>query len=624
MSVFRRGPAHSNTGTIVLVFAVVAALYFAREILIPLAFALTLSFLLTPVVTFLEKLRMGRVLPVIVTVSISIGVGGGITWIIANQLVDVASQLPTYRQNIHAKIETLRNRGKGPLGRAADSAKDIGRELSSPDATAIASTPPVQNPKQRNPPRVPAPPVPVQIVPTGTSGLADLRDLLTPFLAPLGTAGMVLIFTIFMLIKREDLRNRLLRLVGLGQLNKMTQALDDAAQRVSRYLFMQFLVNAGFGILFAAGLYFIGVPNPVLWGALAGILRIVPYVGTLFAAALPIILSLAVFGGWLPPLLVLLLFAGLELVISNFVEPWLYGTHTGISSLALLVTAVFWTVLWGPAGLILSTPLTVCVVVLGRYFPQLSFLHILLGDEQALEAEAQLYQRLLAMDQSEARTIVDLFLKGRPLIELYDSVLIPTLSLAEQDRHNGTIDTTHEEFLFLSINEMVAEFSEYQPVLSLPSEEDSDRAPRQAAHFSGRILCLPAHDQADETTAAMLAQLLEQKGYVALSFPHGTSPLEMLALADPGEDDVICISALPPYAFAPARTICKQMRGRFPRIKLVAGIWGFRGDTEKAKARFERNQPDRLVTALAQALEEIEALVNPQPVAPAELETEMV
>jgi predicted PurR-regulated permease PerM len=624
VSVFRRGPSHSNTGAIVLVFAVVAALYFARELLIPLAFALTLSFLLTPVVTFLEKLRMGRVLPVILTVLISIGVGGWITWIIANQLVDVASQLPTYRQNIHAKIETLRNRGKGPLGRAADSAKDIGRELSSPDAPALAATPPVQNPKQRNAPRVPAPPVPVQIVPTGTSGLADLRDLLTPFLAPLGRAGMVLIFTIFMLMKREDLRNRLLRLVGLGQLNKMTQALDDAAQRVSRYLFMQFLVNAGFGILFAAGLYFIGVPNPVLWGALAGILRIVPYVGTLFAATLPIILSLAVFGGWLPPLLVLLLFAGLELVISNFVEPWLYGTHTGISSLALLVTAVFWTVLWGPAGLILSTPLTVCVVVLGRYFPQLSFLHILLGDEQALEAEAQLYQRLLAMDQSEARTIVDSFLKEKPLIELYDSVLIPTLSLAEQDRHNGTIDAPHEEFLFLSVNEMVAEFSEYQPVLSLPSEEDSDRAPRSAAHFSGRILCLPAHDQADEIAAAMLAQLLEQKGYVALSFPHGTSPLEMLALADPGKEDVICISALPPYAFAPARMICKQMRGRFPRNKLVAGIWGFKGDTEKAKTRFERSQPDRLVTALAQALEQIEALVNPQHVAPTELQSEMI
>ena len=621
MSVFRRGPAHPNTGAILLVFAVVAALFFAREILIPLAFALTLSFLLTPAVTFLEKLRMGRVVPVILTVLISMAAGGWITWIIANQLVDVASQLPTYRQNIHAKIETLRNRGKGPLGRAADSAKDIGRELTSPDAPAIPST--AQSQKQRNAPRAPAPPVSVQIVQTHTSGLADLPDLLTPFLAPLGRAGMVLIFTIFMLIKREDLRNRLFRLVGLGQLNMMTQALDDAAQRVSRYLFMQFLVNAGFGTLFAAGLYFVGVPNPVLWGGLAGILRIVPYVGTLFAAMLPIILSLAVFDGWLPPLLVFLLFAALELIIGNFVEPWLYGAHTVISSLALLVAAVFWTVLWGPAGLILSTPLTVCVVVLGRYFPQLSFLHILLGDEEALEAEAQLYQRLLAMDQSEARTIVDSFLKGRSLIDLYDSVLIPTLGLAEQDRHNGTIDATHEEFLFLSINEMIAEFSEYHPVLGPPAEDGADRGPDPMAHFSGRILCLPAHDQADEITAAMLAQLLEQKGYVALSFPHGTSPLEMLALADPGKDDVICISALPPYAFAPARMICKQTRSRFPRIKLVAGIWGFKSDTEKAKARFERSQPDRLVTGLAQALEQIEELVSPQRSPSAELQSEM-
>jgi predicted PurR-regulated permease PerM len=624
MSALRQGPAHTNAGTVVLVFAIVAALYFARDILIPLAFALTLTFLLTPAVTYLEKLRMGRVLPVILTVLVSMAAAGWITWIIANQLVDVASQLPTYRQNIHAKIEALRNRGTGPLGRAADSAQDIRREISGPGAPAIAATSPVQNQKQRNTPRAPGPPVPVQIVQTRTSGLADLPDLVKPFLAPLGRAGMVLIFTIFMLVKREDLRNRLLRLVGLGQLNMMTQALDDAAQRVSRYLFMQFLVNAGFGTLFAIGLYFIGVPNPVLWGVLAGILRIVPYVGTLFAATLPIILSLAVFDGWLPPLLVFLLFAGLELIIGNFVEPWLYGAHTGISSLALLVTAVFWTVLWGPAGLILSTPLTVCVVVLGRYFPQLSFLRILLGDEEALEAEAQLYQRLLAMDQSEARTIVDSFLKGRPLIELYDSVLIPALSLAEQDRHNGTIDTTHEEFLFLSINEMIAEFSEYHPVLSSPEEGDADRGPGPTAHFSGRILCLPAHDQADEVTAAMLAQLLEQKGYAALSFPHGTSPLEMLALLDPGQDDVICISALPPYAFAPARMICKQIRGRFPRIKLVAGIWGFKGDTEKAKARFERSQPDRLVTSLAQALEQIEELVSPQRSGSAEQPSETV
>ena len=274
---------------------------------------------------------------------------------------------------------------------------------------------------------------------------------------------MVLIFTVFMLLKREDLRNRLLRLAGLGQLNLMTQALDDASGRVSRYLLMQFLVNAGFGTLFGFGLYCIGVPYPALWGVVAGILRYVPYVGTMVAATLPLALSLAVFDGWLRPLLVFLLVAGLELIIANFVEPWLYGARVGISSLALLVTAVFWTVLWGPAGLILSTPLTVCVVVLGRYFPQLSFLHTMLGDEPVLAAEAQIYQRLLAMDQLEAQAVVDEFLKGRPLVELYDLVLLPALSMAEQDRHKGAIDAAREEFLFLSINEMVVELSEYQP-----------------------------------------------------------------------------------------------------------------------------------------------------------------
>jgi predicted PurR-regulated permease PerM len=516
MSESRRNTEHGNAWTIVLVFGIIAALYFTRNILVPLAFALTLTFVLTPAVILLEKLRIGRVLSVILTILASMAAAGCIAWVIANQLVDVANQLPSYRQNIHAKIQALRNPGKGPLARAAQSVKEIGQELSRSDS---AAPPPAasQTPRQRSAPRVPGPPVAVQVVPNGTNSLTDLRDFATPFLAPLGLTGIVIIFTVFMLIKREDLRNRLLRLVGLGQLNVMTQALDDAAQRVSRYLLMQFLINAGFGALFGTGLYFIGVPNPALWGALAGILRIVPYVGTMVAAALPIILSLAVFDSWLPPLLVFVLFAALELIIGNFVEPWLYGTHTGISSLALLVTAVFWTVLWGPAGLILSTPLTVCVVVLGQYFPQLSFLHILLGDDIVLEADAQLYQRLLARDQAEARGIVDAFLKKAPLIELYDSVLIPALNLAEQDRHNGMIDAAHEEFLFLSISEMIAEVSELSPA-SVGSDELSGKS-APAPYYGGRILLVPAHDQADEVTAAMLGQILEQEGRVALSCP---------------------------------------------------------------------------------------------------------
>jgi predicted PurR-regulated permease PerM len=602
---------NSNKWALVMLFGMIAALYFAREILIPLAFALILTFVLSPVVALLQRLRIGRVSAVVATVLVTMAAAGGVTWIIAAQLVDVARELPRYSQNIRAKMQALRVPTKGPLGLAANSLKEVARELSGPAAPDTGAT--AQNRARRAAPGTSGLPMPVQIVQPPAGGLEYLRDVAQPVLRPLGMAGLVLIFTIFMLVKRFDLRHRLFRLVGLGQINIMTQALDDAAQRVSRYLLMQVLVNAGFGLLFGLGLYSIGVPYPALWGVVAGLLRMVPYAGTMVAAALAIGISLAAFDSWLPPLLVFLLFAGLELITANFFEPWLYGANTGISSLALLVAAIFWTVLWGPAGLILSTPLTVCVVVLGRYVPQLSFLHILLGDEVALGAEAQIYQRLLAMDQPEAHAIVNRCLKETSLVALYDSVLIPALSLAEQDRHKGEIDTTREEFLFLSINEMIIELSEYQ-LARHPSAAEGAAADSVPAECPGAtILCIPASDRADEVTSAMLAQLLEQAGHPALSFPAAhASPVELLAFLEVRQDDIVCISALPPFAFPPARTMCKLIRERFPKLKLVVGVWGFAGDTEKAKARFERAQPDRLLTSLAQAVEQIQEMIRPQ------------
>jgi predicted PurR-regulated permease PerM len=603
----------SNKWALVMLFGTIAALYFAREILIPLAFALILTFVLTPVVALLQRSRIGRVPSVAVTVLVAVAAAGCVGWIVAMQIVEVAEELPSYRQNIQAKMEALRIPTQGPLGLAANSLREIGSELSGPAAPSPGPTPAARNRKSPAAPGTPAPPVHVQIVPQPANGLDYIRDLVQPVLRPLALTGLILIFTIFMLIKRFDLRHRLFRLAGLSRINIMTQALDDAAQRVSRYLLMQVLVNAGFGCLFGIGLYYIGVPSPALWGVLAALLRIVPYLGTMVAAALPILLSLAAFGSWVPALLVFLLFAGIELVTGNLIEPWLYGTNTGISSLALLVAAVFWTILWGPAGLILSTPLTVCVVVLGRYVPQLSFLNILLGDEMVLGAEAQIYQRLLAMDQPEARAIVDRFLKEKPLVELYDSVLIPALSLAEQDRHKGAIDTSREEFFFLSISEMITELSEYQLAHASSQAEDAAAESGPAERPSGRIICLPANDRADEVTAAMLAQILEQAGHAALSLPIAhASPAEMLTFLEVRQDDVVCISALPPYAFQPARTMCKLIRDRFPKLKLVIGVWGFSGDLEKAKARFERTQPDRLLTSLAQAVEQIQELARPK------------
>jgi predicted PurR-regulated permease PerM len=585
----------SSVRTIGILIAVIAVLYLAREIFIPLAFAITLTLILAPAVAWLQKIHLGRVPSVFLVMAVSVAVAGGIGWVIFNQLVDVANELPSYQENIHNKIQAMRAPGKNALGRAANTVKELGKELAT---VQTPTTPPAHNEagsrRTTQNQASASHPLPVQIVDDPSNEFQYLRDLTGPFLAPLGVFGVVLIFTVFLLIERDDLRDRLFRLVGLDRLNVMTQALEDATQRVSRYLMLQLLVNSCFGILCAAGLYLIGVPYAVLWGAVAGILRIVPYVGSLVAALLPLLLSLAVFDNWKPPVLVFVLFATLEMLTGNFIEPWLYGTHTGISSLALLLTTVFWTVLWGPAGLILSTPLTVCVVVLGRHAPQFSFLHILLGDEPVLAAEAQVYQRLLAMDDQQARAVADLYLTENSLVHLYDSVLIPALTMAEQDRHKGALDKTREEFLFLSIKEMLAEFSEQTPRVEL-----SERSPAVSA---GRVICLPASDEADEITAAMLAQLLEQAGCAAMAFPLDSTLHHSIGLVEPDEKDIFFVSALPPFAFARARTLGRHLQSRFPRTKLVVGVWGFTGDMEKALQRFQPLRPDKLVTSLADAV----------------------
>ena len=600
----RASVGKSSVRTAAILVGVIAVLYFAREILIPLAFAITLTLILAPAVGWLQKLRLGRFASVLIVMIVSVAIAGTIGWVIFNELVEVVNDLPSYRQNIHNKLEVMRTPGKGALGRAAANVKELGKELSSATAPVVPPAPRL-SPGQRTTPNPPSHPLPVEIVAEPANELEYISDLAKPFMAPLGILGIVLVFSVFLLTEQNDLRNRLFRLTGVDRLNVMTQALDDATRRVSRYLMMQLLVNASFGVLCGIGLYLIGVPYAVLWGGVAGILRIVPYAGSLVAASLPLLLSLAVFDSWLPPFLVFLLFVTLELVIGNFVEPWIYGMHTGISSLALLLTTVFWAALWGPAGLILSTPLTVCVVVLGRHIPHLSFLHILLGDQPVLAAEAQVYQRLLAMDDHEARTVADVYLAEHSLVQLYDSVIIPALTMAEHDRHKGALDPAREEFIFLSLKEMIAEFSEK----TAASESVNTQAVAVAEPKSnplgapGRVLCLPANDEADEIAAAMLSQLLEQAGCATLSLPLDPSLQEVLEIMQPAEQDAFCISSVPPFAFARARTLSNFLQARFPRTRIVIGVWGFTGDTERALQRFQPARPDKLVTNLASAIE---------------------
>ena len=602
-----KSPVPSGILNIAILVGVVAVLYVAREILIPLAFAVTLSLILAPAVAWLVKLRLGRVPAALLVLAMAMTGTGVVGWVIFTDLVEVANQLPEYRDNIHRKLEAIRAPGTGAVGRAAASVKELGKELAAPSATVAPVVPPpaVDRAGRRTAAIVPSGPLAVQVVETPGNELLYVRDMVQPFLRPLGVFGMVLIFSLFLMIGHNDLRDRLFRVVGVGQLNVMTLALDDATRRVSKYFFLQLLVNAAFGALCGAGLFLIGVPYAVLWGALAAILRIVPYAGSLVAAGLPLILSLAVFNDWMHPLMVFLLFGTLETVTGNWVEPRLYGTHTGVSALALILTTVFWTVLWGPAGLILSTPLTVCVVVFGRYVPQFAFLHILLGDEPALVEEAQFYQRLLAMDDQEARAVIDRYLVDHSLLQLCDSVFIPALTLAEHDRHKGALDADREEFLFLSIREILAELPEKAGQPELADVEAA--AETMPAPPTGRVLCIPSSDQADEVTAAMLALLLEHSGCIVLPFTPDPG-LQQVAFVQPAADDVFCISALPPFAFAHARTLSHQLRVRFPGVRIVVGVWGFAGETERAMERFQAPRPDKLVTSLADA---IQAVLNP-------------
>jgi predicted PurR-regulated permease PerM len=563
------------------------------------------------VVIALERLRIGRVSAVFMVMVAATALVAGLGWVVAKQLIVVAEDLPQYRDNIHDKLTAIHSPASGTIGQAIEGVQSVVDELSgtAPKASAPAQSPSAaqsaaaRRREQRTLEAAQATgkPAPVTIVEPPENAFRYMRDLLLPVLKPVGVAGVVIIFTLYMLVKREDLRNRLLLLAGMSHLNVMTQALNDAASRISRYLAMNFVVNASYGVLFGIGLFLIGIPYATLWAVLAGLLRIVPYVGTMAGVVMPIFLALAAFNTWWPPLLVLVLFGVLEFVLSNFVEPWLYGSHTGVSALALLISAIFWSLLWGWPGLVLSTPLTVCLIVMGRYVPQLSFLHTLLGDDAELAPQAKFYERLLAMDQSEAYSIADAFLEGRPLVELYDQVLLPALSLAEQERHKGMLEESRAQYLFQSATELIAQLTDYQ-VEAVSAEKPEENGNALATKLAP-VVCLPANDQADEIAGTMFAQLLEQCGHKTLMLPSGALSPEILSRLAEETDTILCVSAVPPFAFSHARKLALRLRESLPGNRIIVGLWNSTGDKEIMRERFGKARPDVIAGNLQDALE---------------------
>jgi predicted PurR-regulated permease PerM len=595
----RTSEARENSRLLGVVTAVVviATLYFARLVFVPLALALLVSLLLTPVVTFLERIRVPRILAILLVVAAlagSIGIAG---WKISRQLVNLVDQLPTYENTLEDKIRALKDSQGKSVKAASGTVKDLGKEITTvaPDSSTASARQSREVSGETS-----SRPLPVQIVPPDN----PLESVQKVF-GPLTTLGMVTLFTMFMLLGREDLRNRFIRLVGGERLNVTTQAMDDATHRINRYLVLQLLVNSAYGLVIGTALQFVGIPNALLWGITAAILRFLPYVGPPMAALPPIVLALAIFPGWSHALATLGLFAALELVVANFVEPLLYGAHIGLSALAILVAAIFWTLIWGIPGLLLSTPLTVCVVVLGRYVPGLHFLNVLLGDEPVLSPQAQYYQRLLAADENEARQILEQYLKEKSLKDLYSSVVIPALNLAEQDRHRNELDEETRSFIYQSTREIVEELGDISPGQSKEEDETSFESSLIKSEETGHldVICIPARDDADDLVAMMLAQLLDRQGQHAQSLQIGTT--DMLSQVTEFNPQFVCISALPPFALSHARALYTKLRSHSPKLKILVCLWHFEGDLAKIAMRLRLADDRSLFTTLPQVLEHI-------------------
>lgn len=544
----QKGQRGSRLPLAAVLVAIAAVLYLAREVLVPIALAVFVSFVLAPIVRMLERWKLPRAVAVVLTVSfatVSLGIVG---WFVEQQAVEVAGNLQEYKSNVARKLRALRATGPDAITKAGSAIEELGKEIAKPGTHTEGETLPA---------RAPAEPVTVKLLQEPTPPITYLRDMLGPMLARLATALMVVVFAIFMLLRREDLRDRLIRLVGEREMHITTPALDDAAQRLSRYLLTQSMVNAGVGLAVGVGLFFIGLPSAALWGFNIAILRFVPYVGTWIGAAFPILLSVAISDGWREPLMVAGLVIGAEVIGGSFVEPLLVGSGTGLSPLAVLTSAVFWAWLWGPIGLVLSTPIAVCLSVAGRHVRSLAFLNVILGDEPVLTPEARFYQRLLAGDQEESARIVEEFARGKELVQVYDQLLIPALKLAEIDRHRGELDESQESGVRDILTAIVEDLG-----AGAGAPED---APVE-------ILCLPARDSADELSARMLERALGKRGLRADWFTTTLSPRDLVQRLAERPAAIVCVCAVPPNALLHTRVLAQQIQLRGPQHAIVVGL----------------------------------------------------
>jgi predicted PurR-regulated permease PerM len=549
---------------------VIAILYFAREVIVPITLAVLLSFLLAPAVRWLRRWRVGRITAVVLTVMVAFLAIAGFAAVIVGEVSSLAQQLPEYQYNLDTKIRSFPGMvpGGGIFRRASKTLRELGKELSRAETQGTAQSAPSATGASE---LQPAKPIPVQVIEPEPGSLQIVQSIIGPLLQPLAAGGLVIVFVIMILLEREDLRDRLLRLAGRRDLHRTTEAMNDAAQRISRYLLSQLVVNLSCGWPIGLGLTLIGIPNAALWGILVVLLRFIPYLGIVIAAAFPLALAIAVAPDWMLFVWTALLFVGIELVVANLVEPLVYGGSTGLSSVALIAAATFWTWLWGPIGLLLSTPMTVCLVVLGRHVSQLQFLNVMLGNEPVLTPMETFYQRILANDPEEATEQAEEFAKNNSLTEFFDEVAIPALARAQADSDRGVLSFEDRATFESAIASLVE---------NLLDDDDTTARPEHAAGpmakgLSG-IVCVAGRNELDQAAALLLVNVLRLERHLDIGAPLSAGALSADTAYLPlfNNASVVCLSLISTSSPARARFLVRRIRRRAPRAQILVGFWG--------------------------------------------------
>jgi predicted PurR-regulated permease PerM len=574
--------------TVVLGVIVVTALYFGREVLVPIALAVLMSFVLAPLVRVLQGLYVPRVLAVMVSVLVAFVAVFSLGALMVSQVNQLASDLPGYQSTLREKIQSLRGAtgGTATLERASEVLQNLNRELDKPkiNPSPIASDRPEPNR-----------PIPVEVRQPDPGALQTVVALITPLVHPLTTTGVVIIFVIFILIQRQDLRNRLVRLAGARDLQRTTAAIDDAGQRLSRLFLTQLALNAGFGLVIGTGLWFIGVPSAPLWGILAMILRFVPYIGAVISAIFPLVLAAAVDPGWTMVIWTAALFLIVEPITGHVIEPLLYGHSTGLSPVAVITSATFWTWLWGPIGLILATPLTICLVVLGRHVDRLKFLDVMFGDQPPLSPSELVYQRMLAGDAMEAAEQAQEYLKEKSLVAYYEDVLIEGLKLAQADAHGGLLVEERMQRVRDAVAEIVDDLSTHEdkPELAIKVDADAkEEAPLAQINKAEEILnqnvtempaqwrtakpvlCIPGLSVLDEAVALIVAQLVEKQGIGARVEKADALSVSRIFSLDTKDIALVCVCYLENATPAQIHYATRRLRRKAPRATILVALVG--------------------------------------------------